>query len=465
MIYYGLLPQKESAVERCSDNLKSGYMKPRVIILLIPVLISILPFSGLSGQEKSANYGNIPDELVAYDKYMKAYKYHFLEPTQFYGAGREKLPPTDLKEVRIGFLGPMEGSVIQPLGKQMLQGSMLAIEEANKKGGYKGILFKLMIHNDAGLWGAAANEVVKMDDEKVWAFLGTIDDNNSHIAIRATLKLEILNMNTGDPDPTFTETAIPWVVRNIPDDRQSGYVLVARIFKRDKHRRVAVIRANNRYGRVGILHFNRSATRVGYPIIIEERFNDGETDFTAQLERIQKTSPDAIALWGNAKESALILKQIRDLGMKQPVYGSDRMVSQEFLSLAGSLAEGVVTTCQYNPDSDDPKLKAFKANYLKRFGMEPDVFAAHAYDGMNMLIEAIQKVGLNRVLIRDVLTDMKTFQGYQGVTGKVIFDATWNNIRPVFIAEVTNGKFKFSPSPPLEKSEQIYKKPISGYSY
>jgi ABC-type branched-subunit amino acid transport system substrate-binding protein len=440
-------------------------MKPRVIILLIPVLISILPFSGLSGQEKSANYGNIPDELVAYDKYMKAYKYHFLEPTQFYGAGREKLPPTDLKEVRIGFLGPMEGSVIQPLGKQMLQGSMLAIEEANKKGGYKGILFKLMIHNDAGLWGAAANEVVKMDDEKVWAFLGTIDDNNSHIAIRATLKLEILNMNTGDPDPTFTETAIPWVVRNIPDDRQSGYVLVDRIFKRDKHRRVAVIRANNRYGRVGILHFNRSATRVGYPIIIEERFNDGETDFTAQLERIQKTSPDAIALWGNAKESALILKQIRDLGMKQPVYGSDRMVSQEFLSLAGSLAEGVVTTCQYNPDSDDPKLKAFKANYLKRFGMEPDVFAAHAYDGMNMLIEAIQKVGLNRVLIRDVLTDMKTFQGYQGVTGKVIFDATWNNIRPVFIAEVTNGKFKFSPAPPLEKSEQIYKKPISGYSY
>jgi ABC-type branched-subunit amino acid transport system substrate-binding protein len=440
-------------------------MKPRVVILLIPVLISILPFSVLNGQVKPANYGNIPDELVAYDKYMKAYKYHFLEPTQFYGAGREKLPPSDLKEVRLGFLGPLEGSVILTLGKQMLQGSMLAIEEANKKGGYKGIPYKLMIHNDVGLWGAAANEVVKMDDEKVWAWLGTIDDNNSHVAIRATLKLEILDMNTGDPDPTFTETAIPWVVRNIPDDRQSGYVLVDRIFKRDKHARVAVMRVNSRYGRVGILHFNRSATRVGYPIIIEERFNDGETDFKAQLERIKKTSPDAIVLWANAKESALILKQIRDLGMKQPVYGSDRMVNPEFLEIAGPLAEGVVTTCQYNPDANDPKLKAFKSNYFKRFGQEPDVFATHAYDGTNMLIEAIEKVGLNRVLIRDVLTDMKTFQGYQGVTGKVIFDATWNNIRSIFIAEVTNGKFKFSPAPPLEKREQIYKKPKSGYSY
>jgi branched-chain amino acid transport system substrate-binding protein len=440
-------------------------MKPRVMILLIPVLISILPFSGLNGQDKPANYGNIPDELVAYDRYMKAYKYHFLEPTQFYGAGREKLPPTDLKEVRIGFLGPLEGSVILPLGKQMLQGTQLAIEEANKKGGYKGIPYKLMIHNDVGLWGAAANEVVKMDDEKVWAWLGTIDDNNSHVAIRATLKLEIPNMNTGDPDPTFTETAIPWVVRNIPDDRQSGYVLVDRIFKRDKHSRVAVMRANNRYGRVGILHFNRSATRVGYPIIIEERFKDGETDFKEQLEHIKKTSPDAIVLWGNAKESALILKQIRDLGMKQPVYGSDRMVNPEFISIAGNLAEGIVTTCQYNPDANDPKLKAFKAAYLKRFGQEPDVFAAHAYDGMNMLIQAIEKVGLNRVLIRDVLTDLKTFQGYQGVTGKVTFDKTWNNIRPLFIAEVHNGKFNFSPAPPLEKSEKIYKKPKSGYSY
>ena len=434
-------------------------------ILLFLSLISLIPFSVLSGQARPSNYGNIPDELVAYDKYMKAYKYHFLEPILFYGAGREIPPPTDLKEVRIGFLGPLEGSVIQSLGQQMLQGTMLALEEANRKGGYRGIPYKLMVHNDVGLWGAAANEIVKMDDEKVWGWVGTIDDINSHVAIRATLKLEIPNVNTGDPDPTFTETNIPWVIRVIPDDRQSGYVLVDRVFNRDKHTRVAVIRVNNRYGRVGILHFNRSATRIGYPVIIEERFMDGETDFKEQLGRISKTSPDAIVLWGNARESALILRQIREMGMKQPVYGSDRMVSQEFLNLAGNLAEGIVTTCQYNPDADDPQLKAFRTNYFKRFGMEPDVFAAHAFDGMNILIEAINKVGLNRVLIRDVLTDMKTFQGYKGVTGKIIFDATWNNIRPVFVAEVHNGKFKFSPSPALEKNVYIYKKPKSGYEY
>ena len=421
-------------------------------------LFIMLPLSSVIGQEKIKNYGNIPDELVAFDKYQKAYKYHFLTPTKFYGAGRELPAPTDLKEVRIGFLGPLEGSIISDLGKQMLQGSLLAIEEANKKGGYHGIPFKLMEHNDVGLWGAAANEVVKMDDEKVWAWLGSIDDINSHVAIRATLKLEIPCINSGDPDPTFTETNIPWVIRVIPDDRQSGYALVDYIFKKNAHARVAVIRANNRYGRVGILHFNRSSTRIGFPSIIEERFNDGETDFKTQLERIMVGKPDAIVIWGNAKESALILKQIRALGMKQPVFGSDRMVNPEFLKIAGPLAEGVVSTCQYNPDANDPKLKAFKNNYTKRFGQEPDVFAAHAYDGMNLLIDAIGKAGLNRALIRDVLTDLKTFQNYPGVTGKIYFDGSFNNIRPIFMAKVINGKFEFSPATPFKKDSAIYKK-------
>ena len=417
-------------------------------------VLIFITVSMISGQQYEDNYGNVPKTYVAYDKYQKAYKYHFLTPMQFYGAGREIPSPTNLKEVRIGFLGPLEGSIIVPYGKQMLQGATLAIEEANRKGGYKGLPYKMMIHNDVGLWGAAANEVVKMDDEGVWAWLGSIDDIVSHVAIRATLKLEIPMVCTGDPDPTFTETNIPWVIRVIPDDRQSCYALANYIFNINNHARIAVMRVNNRYGRVGIVHFNKTTTRLGFPIVIEERFKDGETAFTEQLERIKKTRPDAIVIWGNPKESALILKDVREMGMNQPVYCSDRIVNPEFLSIAGKHADGIVTTCQYNPDSNDPKLTAFKTNYNKRFGLEPDVFAVHAYDGMNLIIESIKKAGLNRVLIRDVLTDMKTFQGYQGASGKVVFDATWNNVRPIYLAKINKGKFEFSPAPPYKRELQ-----------
>ncbi len=432
-------------------------MKPIWRILAVIVLV-FGSAATLNAQEQKQNYGKATDEIFPYEKFQKAYKYHFLVPIWFYGAGREIPAPKDLTEVRIGFLGPLEGSAIVTLGKQMLQGANLAIEEANKKGGYHGIPFRLMIHNDVGLWGAAANEVVKMDDEKVWAWLGSIDDIVSHVAIRATLKLEIPMVCTGDPDPTFTETNIPWVVRVISDDRQSSYGLVNQIYKLDGHSRVAVIRANNRYGRVGIKIFSETATRVGHPIIMEERFNDGETDFKTQIERIMVTSPDAVLIWGNAKESGLILKQLRSMGLKQPVYGSDRMVNPEFLNITGNLSEGVITTCQYNPDADNPSLKAFKANYNKRFNMEPNVFAAHAYDGMNLIIDAIQKAGLNRVLIRDLLMDLKTFQGYQGVTGKITFDGSWNDIGDIFMAEVHNGKFEFRPSPPMDPKNKVSSK-------
>lgn len=418
-------------------------------VLVVFTLIVMFQGNELIGQEKDLKYGKTPDKFAPYNNFQKAYKYHFLEPVQFYGAGREKLPPKDLKEVRLGFLGPLEGSAIVSLGEQMLNGTTLAIEEANNKGGYAGIPFKLMVHNDVGLWGAAANEVVKMDDEKVWAWLGSIDGIVSHVALRATLKMEIMMVNTGDPDPTFTETGIPWTIRVISDDRQSGYALASYIFEKMKHERVAVIRTNTRYGRVGIKEYSGVAVRLGHPMMIEERFDTGETDFKMQLENIKKVSPDAILIWGNAKESALILKQIRKLGMKQPVYGSDRMVSPEFLKIAGQDAEGIVTTCQYNPDADIPGLKAFQANYFKRFGLEPDVFAAHAYDGMNMIIKAIRKAGLNRVLIRDVLTDLKTFQNYQGITGKIILDKSWNDIGEIWMAKVQNGKFKYSDSPTI----------------
>jgi ABC-type branched-subunit amino acid transport system substrate-binding protein len=191
------------------------------------------------------------------------------------------------------------------------------------------------------------------------------------------------------------------------------------------------------------------AVRLGHPMMIEERFNNGENDFTMQLENIKKVSPDAILIWGNARESALIVKQIRALGMEQPIYASDRVVSDEFLALAGEHAEGIVSTSQYNPEADNPKLKKFKTDYMERFGIEPDVFAAHAFDGMNLIVAAIQKVGLNRVLIRDVLTDLETFQGYEGVTGKIVLDKSWNDMGDIWMTEVKNGKFEFSEGPSM----------------
>ncbi|HEC42299.1 MAG TPA: amino acid ABC transporter substrate-binding protein [Bacteroides sp.] len=426
-------------------------MKPVSYTSLFLLLLLLAMQVAEAQRYAEKNYGKTPDKLVPYGNYQKAYLNFFEEPQLFTGAGREKPEPKGLETVKIGFLGPLEGSNMVPQGIQMLQGANLAIEEANAKGGYRGIPLELMVHNDVGLWGAAANEVVKMDDEKVWAFLGTIDDINSHVALRVALKLEFAMVNTGDPDPTLTETRIPWLIRCISDDRQSSYALVDHIIREKGHSRIAVIRANSRYGRVGIMEFNDAAQRLESPVVLEVRFEDGESDFSVQIDRMTNASPDAVVIWGNARESALILKQMREMGMEQPVFGCDRLVSREFLELSGAYAEGVVTTCQYNPTLEDPKLQTFNQSYTVKFGQDPDVFAAHAYDGMNILIDAIQIAGLNRVRIRDVLLDLKTFQGYKGVTGELILDASWNDIGAIWMTEVRNGRFEFSAGPALDR--------------
>lgn len=410
----------------------------------VTALIVVFAMQTGMGQETS-NYGNTPDEMVPFGRYQKAYKMFFDDPQQFLGPGRDKKAPEGLETVRIGFLGPLEGSIEEPLGRQMLQGSMLAIEEANAKGGYNGLPFELMTHNDVGLWGAAANTIVEMDAEGVWAILGSIDGIVTHVALRVALKLEIPMVNTGDPDPTLTETRIPWIIRNIGDDRQSSYALANEIYLKRGHKQVAVMRTNVRYGRVGIMEFNDASTRLGHPLLFELQFAEGDTSFTKQLNRIADTPADAIVIWGNAREIATIVKQMRTLGMEQPVFGSDRLVSQEFLDLAGEHAEGIVSTYPYNPDLDQENLKQFNKNYFEKYGMEPDVFAAHAYDGMNLIIDAIDQAGLNRTKIRDLLTDLETFQGYQGVTGELILDASWNDVGDIWMAEIKNGEFVFSP--------------------
>jgi hypothetical protein len=66
---------------------------------------------------------------------------------------------------------------------------------------------------------------------------------------------------------------------------------------------------------------------------------------------------------------------------------------------------------------------------------------------MNLIVKAIDQVGLNRVLIRDILTDLETFQGYPGVTGEIVFDESWNDIGEIWMARVKDGVFEYSPSP------------------
>jgi len=127
--------------------------------------------------------------------------------------------------------------------------------------------------------------------------------------------------------------------------------------------------------------------------------------------------------------------------MKHPYFACDRCLLGEFADIAGPNAEGVICTSAWNPTRADPKLEDFREAFQQRFGEEPETFAAHAYDGMNMLIWAVQVAGLNRAKVRDVLAHRA--RPWEGVSGDIPLTAALDDGGEVFLARRENGQWDY----------------------
>ena len=403
-------------------------------------------------------YAGEPADLSPYAKFAAPYDLNYIRPNIYMGAGREIPEPKDISEVRIGFFGPIEHSPDQVFGLRMLHGAQLAIEEANAHGGYGGKPFRLMLHNDydnwqakavygddrstePSIWGSSSDEAVKMVyDDHDWAIFGSISSESTHIILRVALKAEIPIVNSASTDPTIPETYIPWYFTDLQDDRVQSLTLARHIITELGLKRIALLRVNNRYGRFGVLKFRDAARRLGHPVVIEQKFMPGDTDFTRALHIIQDSRADAIVLWADEAPAAGILKQMQVLGMKQRVFGSYRTLGPELLAEAGSAAEGFQAVFPYDPTRNDSKWIDFNHRFEARFNEKPEQFASLAYDAMNALLDSICKAGLNRARIHDALADMEE---YDGVTGHMVFDPNQKNTAPLYLGTVHNGAITY----------------------
>lgn len=423
-------------------------------VLMVPLTSAQSTFScscgknppGPPNNREMRPYAEAPEDLRPYSKFAKPYWENYTTLVEYNGAARD-IPdpdPSSIKEVRIGFLGPVYDHPDHALGQKMLNGVNMAIDEANAGGGYGGKPFRLMVHNDSATWGASSNEIIKMTyDEKVWAMFGSLSGDSTHIGLRVTLKTEVPMVNSAATDPTIPETIIPWYFETLQDDRVQGYTIARRIYTELGLKRVAILRVNDRYGRFGVLKFKDASRRLGHPVIIEQKFRPGDTDYTHQLRVINDSRVDAIVLWTDEIPAGNILRQMRALGMKQPVFGSHRTMGADTLKAAGTAAEGFEAVYPYDPSSKDPKWLDFEARYEAKYHEKPDHFAALAYDTMQVLLHAICEAGLNRGRIRDALTGVET---YDGVTGHMVFDPNCKDVRPMFWATVKNGEIEYRPA-------------------
>ena len=388
-------------------------------------------------------YGNVPEEMLPYRNIEPYYRY-WLTRLNFYGPGRDYPAPPGLKTLRVGLLSPAPYGPEAARGGMTKRGVTLALEEANASRQPGELPFELVAKADSPQWGSAANIAVEFADTNVLAFLGTIDGNATHVALRAVLKTEMFMVNCSDPDPTLTETQIPWLLRDFPDDRQQGYLLARLMVEERGLTNIVVLRGNSRPGRMGVRPFVDAVRRLGHPVLQEVNFEEGDRTFDTQVAVITQANPQAVVFWGNAAETGPAAAQLRASGVKAAFYGFDRLVDPDFVKLAGPAAEGTSAAYFFDPDKTDPAWTGFVARFEKRYGMKPDIYSGYAYDGAQMLLAAIKKAGPNRYRIRDV---MAATDEYNGVTGHMRFDGRWDNIAPIVYAEYRQGRWRYFPEP------------------
>jgi branched-chain amino acid transport system substrate-binding protein len=392
-------------------------------------------------------YGNTPEEMLPFRGIEPYYRY-WETRLPFRGPGRDFPDPTDLKSLKIGLLSPPSYGPEGARGERTRKGVVLAFEEENASRSTNQLPFELLEKEDSPQWGSAANIAVEFKDEDVLGYLGTIDGDATHVALRVTLKTEIYMINTSDPDPTLTETQIPWLTRIFPDDRQQCWRLAYLIVRERNCQRIAILRESSRPGRVGVMHFANYIRRLGAPPVAHMLYNPGERDFVSQLKTIKNAEPDAILYYGQPEDIGRAAALFRKAGITAQFFGFDRLKEPGFIEHAGDAAQGMTITYFFNPWRADQPWVDFIDRYQKRWGERPDIYAAYGYDGAKLMIEAVNHAGPNRFRIRDYLAELDE---WNGVTGHMIFDGRWDNIVPISIAELNGGKWEFQPALEIER--------------
>ncbi len=346
---------------------------------------------------------------------------------------------------RIGLLVPLDNARDADLGRMMLDAATLAVEQHNRSLPNGAPPAELVVRKDQGVWSSPAEIVLDLvRRERVIAVLAPIDGGTSNILLRAADRLGLPVIATACTDPALAEAGCADLLRTMPDERMQAYTLAREIYGRLGLVNVVLIGGNDRAGRCGLEEFRAASERFGRPIWMEFRHQPGDYDFRQIVERISGFDVGGVVLWTSAPDAAEFLRQLRASGSKLPVFGGARLVCDNFLKRAGSAAEGLVAVATCDLRADSPAFDAFRRNYLERFRRAPDAWAAYAYDGTMLVLDAARRAVTHRTSLAD---ELRATTRYDGITGRQTFDTTGNNVRPLLIAKVESGLFHLREPP------------------
>lgn len=308
------------------------------------------------------------------------------------------------------------------LGEPERNTALMMIDEINKAGGINGRKIELIVYDtqgDATKAVQAVNRLIKSD--KVVAIIGDSTTGNSMAVIPVVEKAQvpIISCAAGSK---ITDPVKKWVFKTAQNDS----LAVMKIFEHmneKKIKKIAIITVSDGFGASGREQLKSKAGEFGIEIVLDETYGPKDTDMTAQLTKIRGSAAQSIVCWGTNPGPAVVARNVKQLGIKLPLFMSHGVSSKKFIELAGEGAEGIilpsgrVIVADQLPDSDPQKkaLLSYVNNYKKHFNVEGDHFGGHAWDAIMLIKEAIERGGDTPTAIRDQLEKTKNFAGIGGI--------------------------------------------------
>ncbi len=341
----------------------------------------------------------------------------------------------------IGEFGSLTGKYAQ-YGISTRNGIALAVDQANHAGGILGKKIRLVVEDDQGEPEKAQLAVSKLiSKDRVVSVLGEVASSRTLAGAPVCQQNRIPLISPAASDPRVTQVG-NYIFRACFIDPFQGRILAEFVSHVLKLSRVAILRdATNSYS-TGIADaFSDSFRNSGGAIVADQKYNEGDADFTAQLVTIRSVEPQAIIVPGYYKDGARIVVKARELGLLIPLIGADAWDNPEMISLAGHSLRNCYFSGQYSHRDPNEQNRVFVAAYKSRYHQKPDAFAALGYDSAGLLFNAIQRAGSIRP--GEIQKILESTRSYPGVTGSISFDSSRNPVKPGVIFKYSNDKFEY----------------------
>jgi branched-chain amino acid transport system substrate-binding protein len=329
-------------------------------------------------------------------------------------------------------------------GQSQHKGIVLALEELNAAGGVLGRKLEVISEDNQSKPGESATVAKKLlSRDKVVALLGEVTSGRSLEVAPLAQNAKIPMIATGATNPKVTQTG-NHVFRVCFIDDFQGTVMAKFALTELKAKKVATLTSVSSPYSVGLAKFFKETfTSSGGTIAAEQKYNEGDKDFRAQLTAIKAANVDAIFIPGYYTEAALIARQARSLGITQPLFGGDGWESEKLLEIGGEALNNCYYSTHFTPENKEPKVAEFVKKFKARWNNEtPDAYAALGYDALYILVDSIKRAGTAEgAKLRDTIAATKNFSGASGVT---TLDKDRNASKPATIIAIKNGKLEFS---------------------